>query len=55
MIINNNNRKLIVKINDKVLTKEEYKLEDNSITFKTPPKPNDRISLLRENNGQTSN
>ena len=55
MIINNNKENFIVKINDKILSKDEYVFEDNSITFKTPPQSNDKISILRENDGQTSN
>ena len=55
MIINSNKENFIVKVNDKILSKEEYDFKDNNITFKTTPEPNDKILVLRENDGQTNN
>jgi hypothetical protein len=53
MIINSN---IVVTVNDKVLSPEEYTLEDNSLTFKSPPEIGDEIKIKRlKDNGQTDN
>ena len=53
MIINSN---IIVTVNDKILSSEEYTLEDNNLTFKTPPEIGDEIKIKRlKENGKTDN
>lgn len=50
------NSNIIVKVNDEVKVPiEDYTIENNVLTFKTPPEPNDKITILREEDGETNN
>jgi hypothetical protein len=52
MNINNN---IIVKVNDEIKAPvKDYTIENNVLTFKVPPGPNDKVQILKEEeNGKT--
>ena len=45
-------KKLVVKINGKVVPMEEYIIEDGHITFKEAPEPNAKIEFVIEDTNE---
>ena len=54
----NINSNIIVKVNDEIKAPvKDYTIENNVLTFKAPPGPNDKVQILKkeEENGKTDN